>query len=134
MALKRGKPGAIEVAAGHDLVVMEGVGASRTELVPWIDRALWVQSDLEEAERRGIAREGGTEEARNFRHEWAAQEFDFLKRQRPWETSHGHREWYPNAAPRAQHRNHGCTNYASCFMKTRRLLCVQTPAETSGKR
>jgi len=33
--------------------------------MPWIDRVLWVQSDLKEAERRGIARDGGTKEARN---------------------------------------------------------------------
>jgi hypothetical protein len=54
---KRSRPGAIEVAAGLDLVIVEGVGASRTEVMPSIDRALWVQSDLGEAERRGIARE-----------------------------------------------------------------------------
>jgi len=60
--------------------VVEGVGASRTELVPWIDCALWVQSDLEEAERRGVARDDGSEEARNFWREWAAKEFDFLQR------------------------------------------------------
>ena len=84
---KRGRPGAIELAAGLDLVIVEGVGASRTEVIPWIDRALWVQSDLEEAERRGIARDGGTEEARDFWREWAAQEFDFLHRQRPWERA-----------------------------------------------
>ena len=66
---KRGRPGAIQVAAGLDLVIVEGVGASRTEVMPWIDRALWVQSDLEEAERRGIARDGGTDEARDFRRE-----------------------------------------------------------------
>ena len=84
---KRGRPGAIEIAAGLDLVVVEGVGASRTEVMPWIDRALWVQSDLDEAERRGIARDGGTEEARNFWREWGAQEFDFLHRQRPWERA-----------------------------------------------
>lgn len=84
---KRGRPGAIDVAAGLDLIVVEGVGASRTELMPWIDRALWVQSDLEEAERRGIARDGGTEAAKNFWREWGAQEFDFLQRQRPWERA-----------------------------------------------
>ncbi len=33
--------------------------------MPWIDRGLWVQSDLKEAERRGIARDGGTKEARD---------------------------------------------------------------------
>ena len=84
---KRGRPGAIQVAAGLDLVIVEGVGASRTEVMPWIDRALWVQSDLVEAERRGIARDGGTEEARDFWREWGAQEFDFLQRQRPWERA-----------------------------------------------
>ena len=84
---KQGRPGAIEVAAGLDLVVVEGVGASRTEVMPWIDSSLWVQSDLDEAERRGIARDGGTEDARNFWHEWIAQEFEFLKRQRPWERA-----------------------------------------------
>ena len=78
---KHGRPGAIDVEAGLDLVVVEGVGASRTEVMPWIDRSLWVQSDLDEAERRGIARDGGTQDARNFWHEWAAQEFEFLQRQ-----------------------------------------------------
>ena len=84
---KRGRAGAIEVAAGLDLVIVEGVGASRTEVMPWIDRALWVQSDLEEAERRGIARDGGTEEARDFWREWGSQESDFLQQQRPWERA-----------------------------------------------
>ncbi|HTD17147.1 MAG TPA: hypothetical protein VK673_18325 [Chthoniobacterales bacterium] len=84
---KRGRPGAIEAAAGLDLVIVEGVGASRTEVMPWIDCALWVQSGLEEAERRGIARDGGTEGARDFWREWGAQEFDFLQRQRPWERA-----------------------------------------------
>jgi hypothetical protein len=75
------------VAAGLDLVIVEGVGASRTEVMPWTDRALWVQSDLEKAERRGIARDGGTEGARDFWREWRVQEFDFLQRQRPWERA-----------------------------------------------
>lgn len=84
---KHGRPGTIEVAAGVDLVVVEGVGASRTEVMPFIDSSLWIQSDLDEAERRGIARDGGTEAARNFWHEWIAEEFEFLERQRPWERA-----------------------------------------------
>jgi hypothetical protein len=84
---ERGRPGAIDVAAGLDLVIVEGVDASSTEVRRWIDRALWVESDLEEAECRGIARDGGTEEARDFWREWSAQEFDFLQRQRPWERA-----------------------------------------------
>ena len=82
-----GRLGAIEIAVGLNLVIIEGVGASRTEAIPWIDRSIWVQSDLDEAKRRGIVRDGDTEEARKFWHEWMAQEFDFLQRQRPWERA-----------------------------------------------
>ena len=55
--------------------------------MPLVDSSLWVQSDLDEAERRGIARDGATEDARNFWHEWIVQEFEFLERQRPWERA-----------------------------------------------
>ena len=85
-----GRSGAIDIAQGLDVVMIEGVGASRTELAPWIDRSVWVQSDYEEAERRGIARDGktkGAEEARSFWYEWQAEEVNFLQRQRPWERA-----------------------------------------------
>jgi hypothetical protein len=82
-----GRSGAIVVAADLKLVIVEGVGASRTEAMPWIDRSIWIQSDLDEAERRGLARDGDTEDVRAFWHEWAVQEFDFLQRQRPWERA-----------------------------------------------
>jgi uridine kinase len=83
----QGRPGAIDIAAGLDLVIVEGVGASRNEAMPWIDCSVWVQSDLDEAERRCIARDGSTEEARKFWHEWMREEFDFLQQQRPWERA-----------------------------------------------
>ncbi len=83
----KGRPGAIKVAAGLALVIVEGVGASRTEVTPWIDRFVWVQSDFEEAERRGIARDGGTDEVIRFWHEWMAEEVVFLEQQRPWERA-----------------------------------------------
>ena len=82
-----GRPGAIEIAADLDLVVVEGVGASRTEVTPWIDRSIWVQSDFDEAERRGIARDGGTEDVIRFWHEWMAEEIVFLQQHRPWERA-----------------------------------------------
>lgn len=82
-----GRLGAIEIPAGLDLVVVEGVGASRTEVTPWIDRSIWIQSDLDEAERRGLARDGDTQEARDFWQAWMAQESDFLQRQRPWDRA-----------------------------------------------
>jgi uridine kinase len=79
-----GRAGAIEIPAGLDLVIVEGVGASRSEVMPWLDSSVWVQSDLDEAERRGLARDGGTEEASKFWQEWMSQEFDFLQWHRPW--------------------------------------------------
>lgn len=83
----QGRPGSIEVPSDLDLVVVEGVGASRIEVESWIDRSLWVQSDFAAAERRGIARDGGTQAARDFWHEWMAEELEFLRQQRPWERA-----------------------------------------------
>jgi hypothetical protein len=84
---ERGRGGAIEVAAGAPLVIVEGVGAARRELMPFLDAVVWVQSDLAEADRRGIARDGGTPAARDFWYEWAAEEIPFLADQRPWERA-----------------------------------------------
>lgn len=81
------RSGSIDLPAGCPLIVVEGVGASRRDIVPWIDRAIWVQSDVAEAERRGIARDGGTDEARAFWHEWMSEENPFHERDRPWERA-----------------------------------------------
>lgn len=80
----RGRPGAIEVQADAPVVIVEGVGASRIEFTPWLTASIWIQSDLVEAERRGLERDGGTAEAKRFWDEWMAAEFEFLKRQKPW--------------------------------------------------
>ncbi len=80
----RSRPGAIEVPAGTRVVIVEGVGASRTELAPWLTASIWIQSDLVEAERRGLARDGGTAEAKRFWDEWMAAEFRFLEHHEPW--------------------------------------------------
>lgn len=90
---ERGRPGAVEVPPGLDLVLVEGVGAGRRELAPLIDAVVWVQSDFAEAERRGIARDvaedvnGDAEEAAAFWHEWMEQEVPFVADQRPWERA-----------------------------------------------
>jgi hypothetical protein len=83
----RERDGAIEVPAGSPLVIVEGVGASRRSLLPLLDGAVWVQSDLHEARRRGIERDlahGGTEE---FWDEWDREELPFLAEDRPWERA-----------------------------------------------
>lgn len=81
---ERGRPGSIEIPVSCPAVFLEGVGASRKELLPWIDAAVWVQSDRERAEEIGIDRDGGDETARAFWDEWMAQEDPFLAQDEPW--------------------------------------------------
>lgn len=95
----RDRPGAIEVPADATVVIVEGVGASRTELAPWLTASIWMQSDLVEAERRGLERDGGTAEAKRFWDEWMAAEFEFLKRQEPWRRARA----TVNGTPKALH-------------------------------
>jgi hypothetical protein len=80
----QGQRGLIAIAAGLDLVVVEGVGASRIALGPWIDRAVWVQADVEEAERRWIVRDGGPEAVGSLGRAWMTEEVAFLAEDRPW--------------------------------------------------
>ena len=90
---ERGRAGAIEVPVDRRLLVVEGVGAGRRELVDLLDAVVWVQSDFEVAERRGIARDiaqgvnGDAEAAVQFWHEWMAEELAFVADQRPWERA-----------------------------------------------
>jgi len=88
-----GRQGEIHLPAGLDLVVVEGVGASQREHADLIDVTVWVQSDFDEAERRGIARDiaqgvnGDHEETVAFWHEWMGHELLFVQQQRPWERA-----------------------------------------------
>ena len=81
---RRERPGSIRVDESCELVIVEGVGASRLEAWPWLTASVWVQSDMAEAEHRGIARDGGTEEAKRFWMEWMKEENEFQKFQQPW--------------------------------------------------
>ncbi len=84
---RRERDGAIEVPADATAVVVEGVGVARRSLEEWFDASVWVQSDLAEARRRGIERDGGTPEAEAFWDEWDRAEVEFLARDRPWERA-----------------------------------------------
>jgi uridine kinase len=90
---RRGRVGAIEVPVTAHTLVLEGVGASRADLIDWVDLAVWVQSDQAEAERRGIARDiasgvnGDEAQTTAFWHTWQAEELSFLARDRPWERA-----------------------------------------------
>lgn len=89
----RGRPGALEIPSGLEVVIVEGVGAGRRELAHLLDALVWVQSDFAEAERRGIDRDiaswlnGDHEGATAFWHTWMAEEVPFLAHQRPWERA-----------------------------------------------
>jgi len=83
----RSRDGAIVVPRDTHLVIVEGAGVSRCSLVPWIDGAIWVQSDLVEAKRRGVERDGGDQAAADFWNEWARSEIPFMRSDRPWERT-----------------------------------------------
>jgi uridine kinase len=79
-----GRAGSIIVPAPCEVLIVEGVGASRLEVWPWLTASIWVQSDIDESQRRGIARDGDTEETRNLWAEWLREENVFLAAQQPW--------------------------------------------------
>jgi hypothetical protein len=91
--VRHGREGAVEVADTVQLLIIEGVGASRSELDGWLDAVWWVQSDFAEAERRGIARDiasgvnGDADATIAFWHTWMAEELPFFDRDRPWERA-----------------------------------------------
>ncbi len=84
---RRRRPGAMSASATSRYIVIEGCGAIRRSLAPLLDVRVWVQSDYDEAERRGILRDGGTDTAAAFWREWEAQEVPFFAQNRPWERA-----------------------------------------------
>lgn len=90
---ERGRDGAIGVPSGLDLLVVEGVGCGRRRLAPLLDAVVWVQSDVAEAERRGLARDiasganGTAEQTTAFWEEWGVEEQAVLAEERPWERA-----------------------------------------------
>ena len=90
--IAKGRPGAVEVPASAEVLIVEGVGAGRESLAEQADLVIWVQSDRAEARRRGIVRdiELGREpaEAERFWDEWMQSEEPFLATDRPWTRAH----------------------------------------------
>ena len=90
---RRGRDGSIDIPAGCPLVLIEGAGASRVGLASLLDATIWVQADVDEATRRGIARDAATpvhagqEAATAFWWEWQAAERPFLAADRPWDRA-----------------------------------------------
>ena len=83
----RGRQGAIHVPFDAPMVVLEGVSVSRRSLGHLIDGAIWIQSDMHAARRRGIERDGGSQAEVDFWDEWDREELRFLADDRPWERA-----------------------------------------------
>lgn len=79
---RRGRPGAITIAAGTSAVIVEGVGATQHAVRPFLDAAVWVHIDNEVGLQRVRARGTDSDE---FIADWARAENAFLAEQRPWE-------------------------------------------------
>jgi hypothetical protein len=86
---EHGRKGSIEVPAGCPVLIIEGVGAGRSEASHLIDALVWVQSDQRETERRNLARVGQPGESQSVQHlrEWMAEETAFIAAQRTWERA-----------------------------------------------
>jgi hypothetical protein len=88
----RGRTGYIDVPAGAPTVIIEGVGASRREVTGLIDAAVWVQSDFDQAQSRGVQRDVlrdglAPDVALRGWQEWQDEEVPFLVADRPWERA-----------------------------------------------
>lgn len=85
----RGCGGVIVVPAGCPLLVVEGCGVGRRSLSRYLDALVWVQSDVELARRRGIARDiaKGEEDPAAFWEQWQAEEVPLFVLERPWERA-----------------------------------------------
>ncbi|ONI92022.1 hypothetical protein ALI22I_06195 [Saccharothrix sp. ALI-22-I] len=81
------RPGAIRVPAGADVVWVEGTGIIREEFAPWIDASIWVQGDLDEQERRLVARDGDSVAQQRHIAEWLAEELPLTLREQPWQKA-----------------------------------------------
>ena len=78
------RPGAIRVPAGADVVWVEGTGIIREDFAPWIDASIWIQGDLDEQERRLVARDGDSAARQDHIAGWLAEELPLMLREQPW--------------------------------------------------
>lgn len=84
---RRGREGAVEVAAGTTLLLLEGVGSSRRSMSHLLDASVWVQSDLDAILGRNEARMRAGEVSEATLEAWMAKEFAFIAEDRPWERA-----------------------------------------------
>jgi hypothetical protein len=81
---ERGRPGSLSIPAGTRVVVVEGVGATRRELMPWLDAAVWVNTDEAVAMERTVALD---RDPPGLVRDWMAAERTHLSQDQPWRRS-----------------------------------------------
>jgi uridine kinase len=79
--IEKGRQGSILVPQSP-ILILEGVSVTRQELSPHIDLPIWVETDPQVTEARGLERDGP--DGRDFWFEWQAHERPFLERDQPW--------------------------------------------------
>ena len=80
-------PARSRIPADVDIVWVEGTGIIREEFAPWIDASIWMQGDLDEQERRLVARDGDSPAQRQHIARWLAEELPLMLREQPWEKA-----------------------------------------------
>jgi mannitol-1-/sugar-/sorbitol-6-phosphatase len=78
---QRGRVGAVDVPSDTRIVLVEGVGATRTELSGWLDASIWVQTDQELAWERTVALD---RDPPGFVEDWMREETTHLDADQPW--------------------------------------------------
>ncbi|MCL2317340.1 MAG: hypothetical protein FWC46_09700 [Actinomycetia bacterium] len=89
--ITHGRPGSVTTTA-TDVLIIEGVGAGRHELVPWACLVVWVQTPHAIARERVLTRDIGIDgdtrdEVAAFFENWAAAEVPFYLAERPWDRA-----------------------------------------------
>ena len=75
------RSGAINLQPAPILIV-EGVSSTRRELSHWIDYTVWMETDVQLAETRGLERDGP--DGYDFWFEWQRSEQPFFAEDQPW--------------------------------------------------
>jgi uridine kinase len=81
---ERGRPGSLNIPAGTRVVIVEGVGATRRELMPWLEATVWVDTDEAVAMERTVALD---RDPPGFVRDWMAAERTHLSQDQPWTRS-----------------------------------------------
>jgi uridine kinase len=82
--IKQRREGSI-VVPKSSILILEGVSATRQELSHHVDLPIWVETDTQIAETRGLERDGP--DGHDFWFEWQAGEQPFLEHDKPWDRA-----------------------------------------------